>query len=87
MQAQMKTMRDDFAKLKEEMAMVVQCLSPIGEIDFVDCDNLHESWLLLLAFFKDYNWTSSFINIPQRRRLASSLLTINIESNSFITWT
>ena len=71
MQAQMKTMRDDFAKLKEEMAMVVQCLSPIWEIDFVDSDNLHESWLLLLAFFKDYSWTSSFINIPQRRRLAT----------------
>ena len=51
MQAQIKTMRDDFAKLKKELAMVVQRLSPMGEIDIADSDNLHENWLLLLAFF------------------------------------
>ena len=74
MQAQIKTMRDDFAKLKEELAMVVQCLSPMGEIDIADSDNLHENWLLLLAFFK----------------IIVALLTdhnIDIEGYSFISWT
>ena len=51
MQAQIKTMRDDFAKLKKELATVVQRLSPMGEIDIADSDKIHENWLLLLAFF------------------------------------
>ena len=71
MQAQIKTMRDDFAKLKKELATVVQRLSPMGEIDIADSDKIHENWLLLLAFLvallTDHN--------------------IDIEGYSFISWT
>ena len=37
-------MRDDYAKLKEDMAKLVQHLIPVGEID---SDDSYENWFLL----------------------------------------
>ena len=70
MQAQIKTMRDDFAKLK-----VSEARDGNGSATSVTS---WENWL---------SWTCSFINGPQHRRLASNLLTINIEGYNFISWT
>ena len=36
MQAHIKTMRDDYAKLKEDIAKLVQHLIPVGESDSDD---------------------------------------------------
>ena len=40
MQAHIRTMRDDYAKLKEDMAKLVKHLIPEGEID---SDDSHEN--------------------------------------------
>ena len=44
LQAHIKIMRDDYAKLKEDMAKLVQHLIPVGEID---SDDSYENWFLL----------------------------------------